>query len=45
MMRKWDAGDGLKIIQREQVTRFTGVPTMMIDLMAHPDWSPAKVYI
>jgi acyl-CoA synthetase (AMP-forming)/AMP-acid ligase II len=43
MMRKWDAGEGLKVIEREQVTRFTGVPTMMIDLMKHPDFDPRKV--
>jgi len=43
MMRKWDAGKALELIPREQVTRFTGVPTMMIDLMNHPDFSPNKV--
>ena len=43
MMRKWDAGKGLEIIQREQVTRFTGVPTMMVDLMGHPDFDPEKI--
>jgi acyl-CoA synthetase (AMP-forming)/AMP-acid ligase II len=43
MMRKWDAGEALKVIPREEVTRFTGVPTMMLDLMNHPDFTPAKV--
>ena len=43
MMRKWDAGEALKIIPQERVTRFTGVPTMMMDLMQHPDWAPEKV--
>ena len=43
MMRKWDAGLGLKVIEKERVTNFTGVPTMMIDLMRHPDFDPIKV--
>jgi long-chain acyl-CoA synthetase len=43
MMRKWDAGKGLKVIEEESVTNFTGVPTMMIDLMKHPDFDPAKL--
>ncbi len=43
MMRKWEAGAGRSLIQREKVTRVTGVPTMMMDMMEHPDWSPAKV--
>ena len=43
MMRKWDAGKGLEVIQREKVTRFTGVPTMMVDLMGHPDFNPEKI--
>ena len=28
MMRKWEAGAALKAIEKEGVTRFTGVPTM-----------------
>jgi len=43
MMRKWNAGKGLEVIQRERVTRFTGVPTMMVDLMGHPDFDPEKI--
>eukprot|EP00941_MAST-03F_sp_MAST-3F-sp1_P006104 g6104.t1 len=43
MMRKWDAGRGLDIIEREKVTRFTGVPTMMRDLLEHPNFSPKRV--
>jgi len=43
MMSKWDAGRALELIQREKVTRFTGVPTMTLDLMRHPDWSVEKV--
>jgi len=43
MMRKWEAGAGLRLIEKEKVTRVTGVPTMMMDMMEHPDWSPQKV--
>lgn len=42
MMRKWDAGQALEVIQKEKVTAFTGVPTMMRDLMEHPDFSAEK---
>jgi long-chain acyl-CoA synthetase len=41
-MRKWDAGEALNVIERERVTRFTGVPTMMRDLLEHPDFSPER---
>eukprot|EP00656_Telonema_subtile_P053001 TRINITY_DN7541_c0_g2_i2.p1 TRINITY_DN7541_c0_g2~~TRINITY_DN7541_c0_g2_i2.p1 ORF type:complete len:419 (-),score=114.18 TRINITY_DN7541_c0_g2_i2:232-1488(-) len=40
MMRKWDAGEAIKLIQREQVTRFTGVPTMVRDMLEHPTFTP-----
>jgi len=43
MMHKWDAGVGLKLIEKEKVTRIAGVPTMMLDLMKHPDWDAKKV--
>ena len=43
MMRKWNAEAGLKIIEKEKVTNFTGVPTMMIDLMKSPSFDPEKV--
>jgi long-chain acyl-CoA synthetase len=43
MMRKWDAAEGLRLIEKEKVTRVTGVPTMMQDLMRHPDWDAKKV--
>merc|ERR1712083_51047 len=38
MMRKWDAGEALKIIEKEKATRFTGVPTMVRDMLEHPDF-------
>ena len=36
-MHKWDAGEALRLIEREQVTNFTGVPTMTREILAHPD--------
>jgi long-chain acyl-CoA synthetase len=43
MMRKWDAGRALELIEREQVTNFIGVPTMAADLLAHPDLATRDV--
>jgi len=38
MMRKWDAGEALRIIEQEKATRFTGVPTMIKDMLDHPNF-------
>lgn len=38
MMRKWDAGEALKLIEQEKCTRFTGVPTMVKDMLEHPNY-------
>jgi len=38
LMSKWDAGLALRLIERERVTVFLGVPTMGQDLMEHPDF-------
>jgi long-chain acyl-CoA synthetase len=37
LMAKWDAGEALKLIEREKITYFVGVPTMSLELMQHPD--------
>jgi long-chain acyl-CoA synthetase len=37
LMRKWDAGEALRLIEKEKVTYFVGVPTMSLELMTHPD--------
>ncbi len=37
LLPKWDAGEALKLIEREKVTYFVGVPTMSLELMQHPD--------
>ncbi|MFM7536747.1 MAG: class I adenylate-forming enzyme family protein [Acidimicrobiales bacterium] len=36
---KWDPARALELIEREQVSNFSGVPTMSRELLAHPDWS------
>lgn len=38
LMYKWDVVAALKHIQNEGVTGFTGVPTMWLDLVSHPDY-------
>ena len=37
VMPKWDAGEALRLIEKEKVTYFVGVPTMSLELMTHPD--------
>ena len=36
-MRKWDAGEALKLIERERVNVTGGVPTIAWQLLEHPD--------
>jgi len=43
LMRKWDAGVALEIISKHQITRFTGVPTMVRDMLEHPTFTPDKL--
>ena len=42
-MYKWDAGEALRLIERERVTNFSGVPTMARELLAHPDFATRDV--
>ena len=37
MMSKWDAGEALRLIEREKVTYFVGVPTMSLELITHAE--------
>ncbi len=37
-MYKWDAGEALRLIERERVTALTGVPVMSRELITHPDF-------
>ena len=38
LMYRWDAAEALRLVERETVTVFTGVPTMSRELLQHPDW-------
>ncbi len=37
VMPKWDAQEALRMIEKERITYFVGVPTMSLELMSHPD--------
>ena len=37
IMPKWDAGEALRLIEKEKISYFVGVPTMSLELMNHPD--------
>ena len=39
MMYRWDAGRALELIERERVTSFGGVPTMVLQVLDHPDFA------
>jgi len=38
MIRRWDAGRALELIERERITMFGGVPTMAWQVLTHPDF-------
>ncbi|HET7709473.1 MAG TPA: class I adenylate-forming enzyme family protein [Sphingomicrobium sp.] len=37
IMSKWDAVEAMRLIEREKISYFVGVPTMSLELMTHPD--------
>ncbi len=37
-MYKWEAGEALKLIERERITNLSGVPVMARELLSHPDF-------
>lgn len=37
LMPKWDAGEALRLIEKEKITYFVGVPTMSLEMMSHPE--------
>jgi len=37
IMPKWDVAEALRLIEKERITYFVGVPTMSLELMNHPD--------
>ena len=39
LMYRWDAGEALRLIERERVTAMSGVPVMSRELLAHPDFA------
>ena len=36
VMPKWDTAEALRLIEKEKITYFVGVPTMSLELMNHP---------
>ena len=43
IMRKWDAGRALELIERERVTTFGGVPAMVWQVLEHPDFAERDI--
>ncbi|MFF4418816.1 class I adenylate-forming enzyme family protein [Streptosporangium sp. NPDC001559] len=43
LMRRWDAGRALELIERERVTNLSGVPTNIWQLLSHPGLAEADV--
>ncbi len=41
LMYRWDPAEALRLIERESVTVFTGVPSMSREMLQHPDWERA----
>jgi long-chain acyl-CoA synthetase len=39
MMYRWDAGRALELIEREHINSFGGVPTMVMQVLDHPDFA------
>jgi acyl-CoA synthetase (AMP-forming)/AMP-acid ligase II len=37
LMPKWDPVEAMRLIEKEKVTYFVGVPTMSLELVTHPD--------
>ncbi|WP_374572972.1 class I adenylate-forming enzyme family protein [Phenylobacterium sp.] len=38
LMYRWDAGEALKLIEREKVSAMSGVPVMSRELISHPEF-------
>ncbi len=36
---KWEPGEALRLIEKEKITTFSGVPVMARELIAHPDFA------
>lgn len=42
LMNRFDAGEYLRLIKLFGATRIGGVPTMLLAMLEHPDWTPGK---
>ncbi|MDP5052651.1 MAG: acyl--CoA ligase, partial [Congregibacter sp.] len=42
-MYKWDAGEALRLIEKEKVSAFSAVPMMTREIMIHPDFATRDV--
>ena len=40
-MYKWDAGEAIRLIEREKIGSMSGVPTMSREILSHPDFEKA----
>lgn len=38
MMYKWDAGEALKLIESERITALSAAPSMVLDVLEHPEF-------
>lgn len=38
MMYKWNPGEALKLIEKERLSTLTGAPSMVMDVLDHPDF-------
>src|SRR3954454_10018320 len=43
IMHKWDAGRALQLIEQERITTFGGVPSMVLQVLDHPDFEKADI--
>jgi len=39
LMYRWDAGEALRLVEREKITSVSGVPVMARELVTHPDFA------
>jgi fatty-acyl-CoA synthase len=45
LMNRFDAGEYLRLIKLFGATRIGGVPTMLLAMLEHPDWTPAQNHL
>jgi long-chain acyl-CoA synthetase len=43
LMRRWEPGRALELIERERVTTFGGVPAMVMQVLDHPDFAATDI--